>query len=189
MKKTWFLLSAILLSGVMVLTAIAAGNSAASGELVISVAYERQDGPGSNQYAVYIEDEGGEIVRTLYVTKFTADGGYVRRPTCTPMWVNKSRVAEMSADRIDVFSGSTPQSGLQHYTWDLKDDAGSPVDAGTYYFVVEGTYWGENQVLFRNAVTVGGGVVRIPASAEFNSDESKNRGMITEVYAEYRPGN
>ncbi|MCD8172599.1 MAG: DUF2271 domain-containing protein [Alistipes sp.] len=188
MKKTMFLLACILLARIPAVSA-STGDAAAAGELVISVAYERQDGPGSNQYAVYIENSSGEIVRTLYVTKFTADGGYVRRPACTPLWVNKSGVAAMTAGQIDAFSGSTPQSGLEQYTWDLRDDEGSRVAAGTYYFVVEGTYWGENQVLFRSAVTVGGGAVRIPASAEFNSDESKNRGMITEVYAEYWPGN
>ncbi|MCD8029788.1 MAG: DUF2271 domain-containing protein [Bacteroides sp.] len=46
------------------------------GKLEITVDYKRQDGRGSNQYAVWVEDAVGNLVKTLYVTQFTADGGY-----------------------------------------------------------------------------------------------------------------
>ncbi|MDR2037847.1 MAG: DUF2271 domain-containing protein [Bacteroidales bacterium] len=51
-----------------------------NGVLEITVSYVRQSGHGSNQYAVWIEDSVGKLVKTLYVTQFTAKGGYVRRP-------------------------------------------------------------------------------------------------------------
>ena len=37
----------------------------------LSFNYLRQDGPGSNQYAVWVENEKGEVVKTLFVTSFT----------------------------------------------------------------------------------------------------------------------
>ncbi|MCD7970841.1 MAG: DUF2271 domain-containing protein [Alistipes sp.] len=160
---------------------------AQSGQVVITMDYERQAGPGSNQWAVYIEDPAGEIVRTLYVTKFTADGGYVRRPACTPVWVEKSNVAGMDQGEIDALTGATPQSGQLVYAWDLKDDKGRAVEAGTYYFVVEGTYWGDNQVMFREAIPIGDGTVKVSATGQYNSDEEKNRGMLSGVYATYNP--
>lgn len=155
--------------------------------LLISFTYERQAGPGSNQFAVYIEDEAGSIVRTLYVTSFTGEGGYVRRPACTPLWVSKSNVAQMSAEYVDAVSGPTPQSGVQSYAWDLRDDRGDRVPDGRYDFVVESTYWSDNQAVFRGTITLGGGAVRVDAPGEYNSDEQKNRGMITGVYGEYFP--
>ena len=39
--------------------------------LEVSFDYQRQSGPGSNQYAVWIENEKGEVVKTLFVTSFS----------------------------------------------------------------------------------------------------------------------
>ncbi|MCC8035049.1 MAG: DUF2271 domain-containing protein [Rikenellaceae bacterium] len=177
--KTAFLLF-VMLAGI-------AASAADNPQVVITFTYERQAGPGSNQFAVYIEDEAGEIVRTLYVTSFTAEGGYVRRPACTPLWVSKSNVAEMASSHIDAVSGPTPQSGIQKYVWDSCDDKGRRVPDGKYHFVVESTYWGDNQAVFRGSITVGGSAATVEAPGEYNTDEEKNRGMISGVYAEYIP--
>ena len=42
--------------------------------LEVSFNYQKQAGPGSNQYAVWIENEKGEVVKTLFVTSFTTKG-------------------------------------------------------------------------------------------------------------------
>lgn len=157
------------------------------GKLEIAVEYNRQAGRGSNQYAVWIEDNQGNLVKTLYVTRFTAEGGYKMRPTCMPVWVEKSGATSMDKSEIDGFSGATPQSGTQVYTWDGTDKKGQSVSRGEYTFVVEATYMGENIVTFKNQFTVGGAEATITAIPEFNSDEKKNRDMISGVTATYIP--
>ncbi|MCD8260872.1 MAG: DUF2271 domain-containing protein [Bacteroides sp.] len=157
------------------------------GKLEIAVEYNRQAGRGSNQYAVWIEDNQGNLVKTLYVTRFTAEGGYKMRPTCMPVWVEKSGAASMDKSEIDGFSGATPQSGTHIYTWDGTDKNGQPAPQGEYTFVVEATYIGENIVTFKNKFNLGGSGVTIPTTPGFNSDEEKNRDMITRVTATYIP--
>jgi len=70
--------------------------------------YEKQAGPGSNQWAVWIEDEAGAIVKTLFVTSFTADGGYVPRPACTPIWVGKANPCRYARRNDQCHIGSYP---------------------------------------------------------------------------------
>ena len=63
-------------------------------KLEVSFDYERQAGPGSNQYAVWVEDVNGRVIKTLFVTSFTTKGrargneplvrGYKKRPLCVP---------------------------------------------------------------------------------------------------------
>ena len=65
--------------------------------LEVSFDYQSQAGPCSNQYAVWIEDEKGDVVKTLFVTSYTTKGrarggeqpkrGYIVRPACVPTWV------------------------------------------------------------------------------------------------------
>lgn len=78
--------------------------------LELSFNYQKQSGSGSNQYAVWVENSEGKVVRTLFVTQFTTKGrvrgpqgpqgaqgtqerrrGYTYRPACVPTWVNKCR--------------------------------------------------------------------------------------------------
>ena len=53
--------------------------------LEISFRFQR-GGIASSQYAIWIEDETGKLVRTLYVTSFTAKGGYEYRKDAVPIW-------------------------------------------------------------------------------------------------------
>lgn len=157
------------------------------GRLEITVDYERQSGRGSNQYAVWIEDTEGNHVKTLYVTRFTGEGGYEPRPDCTPTWVEKSGVESLNKEQIDAFTGATPQSGKHVYTWDGTDSSGQKVASGDYVFVVEATYLGNNIVMFRGDFATGARETEIECAPRFNSDEKQNRDMIKSVSARYIP--
>ena len=79
----------------------------------LSFNYQKQSGAGSNQWAVWIENSEGKVVRTLTVTSFTSKGrggrrGYTFRPTCVPTWVKNAKAEEMSDDQIDAVTGATP---------------------------------------------------------------------------------
>ena len=56
--------------------------------LEISFRFQR-GGIASSQYAIWIEDETGKLVRTLYVTSFTAKGGYEYRKDAVPTGLPK----------------------------------------------------------------------------------------------------
>lgn len=141
-----------ILSLFMVAAALFATTSCAqkSSSVEVSFNYERQDGPGSNQYAVWVENAQGQVVRTLFVTSYTTKGrargdeelvrGYIKRPACVPTWVKTVNANELSDEELDVFTGATPQNnGLQTFTWDLKDQKGVVVPKGTYKIFVEAT--------------------------------------------------
>ena len=141
-----------ILSLFMVAAALFATTSCAqkASSVDVSFNYERQDGPGSNQYAVWVENAQGQVVRTLFVTSYTTKGrargdeelvrGYIKRPACVPTWVKTVNANELSDEELDVFTGATPQNnGLQTFTWDLKDQKGVVVPKGTYKIFVEAT--------------------------------------------------
>lgn len=153
------------------------------GTLEISFDFTRQRTMASNQYAVWIEDAEGRVVKTLYVTAFTGRGGYRRRPDCLPTWVQKARPQEIPD--IDAVTSATPKSGPQVYTWDGRDEAGNFVPPGVYRFVIEATLYWSNRVVFTGTFAYGGeSVDAIPVMVErFGGKE--NEGMITNVKARY----
>ncbi len=185
MKKTiLFLSAALLLAGTVIR---AQGNDSKKGTVEVAVDYQRQPGPGSNQYAIWVEDADGKLVRTLFVTRYTAEGGYVRRPDCTPTWVAKADAPNLGKEQTDAFSGATPQTGIQTYVWDGTNDAGAAVAPGTYTVKLEGTYKGASQVRYEAAVTLGSGESVLSPSPQYNTDETANIDMIKGVTVRYIP--
>jgi len=117
----------------------AAPGGVSGGSVVISFNYKRQSGSASNQFALWIEDMSGQLIKTLYATRFTANGGYKNRPDSIPLWVEKSGLASMTGSEVDAVSGATPNAGDLSYTWDLTGADGNTVLPGQYRFFVEDT--------------------------------------------------
>jgi hypothetical protein len=113
----------------------------------VSFVYARQSGAASNQFAVWVEDESGAVVKTLYATRYTAKGGWKVREQSVPQWVKKANVALMSASEIDTFSSATPRAGAAAYTWDGTGKNGQKVPAGVYRVFLEASLrWGARVV-------------------------------------------
>lgn len=163
--------------------------------VAVSFDYAKQQGYATNQFAVWIEDANGVLVKTLYATKFTANGGYEKRSDAIPVWVERAAIAGETAP--DAASGATPKSGTVRYVWDLTDESGARVADGTYKFFVEGTLRWKNQVLFSGELTLTGSAASADATAAYTylaSDdapaltaESPENAMISGVKAEYIP--
>lgn len=163
--------------------------------VTISFDYAKQEGYASNQFAVWVQDESGKLVKTLYVTSFTAKGGYEKRPDAIPVWVDLANLSK--AGEADAVSGATPKSGVLRYVWDLTDQNGVRVPEGTYTFVVEGTLRWKNQVLYSGEITLNGAAATAQATAEYTfaasddapalTPESPESGMILNVAAAYIP--
>jgi hypothetical protein len=177
MKKYLFIL--LLLVTILACTDAQEKTTKAVAEL--SFTYTRLSGMASNQFAVWVEDEQGKFVKTLYATKFTAKGGWKRRETSIPVWVKKSGLANLTGAQVDAITGATPKKGTLVYTWDGADSNGKAVSAGNYILFLEGTLRRENQVLYRAPISLGKVSAAAEVSPEYKGDATADRGMISDV--------
>ena len=184
----------ISLLALCVVTVLSAFCAPEPGSLELSFRYDKKAGPGSNQYAVWIENTDGEVVKTLFVTQFTAKGrsrdgskparGYTYRPSCTPTWVKHVDAESLNDQQIDAFTGATPaQSGVQTFTWDFTDPAGKPVAKGTYRFYIEATYNGPSVVTYTGTVTCGAPAGDLPVETTDIEPSEDRKDMVTDVKA------
>jgi len=155
-----------------------ANNSDESGEVTISFDFVSQSGSASNQFAVWIENKEGDLIKTLYATRFTT-GSFDKRPESIPLWVDKSGVADMTRAEIDTFTSSTPRSGELSYTWDLTDIEGREVKPGEYQFFVEGTLRWKNSVLYTGTIDTSGNPATVQATSKFNYEASDNQASLS----------
>ena len=165
--------------------------------LEVSFDYQRQNGPGSNQYAVWIEDEKGEVVKTLFVTSFTTKGrtrgneqpmrGYVKRPACVPTWVKTAKANELTDQQLDAVTGATPQaSGRQTFTWDFKDQAGKTVRKGTYRVRVEATLFNASTIIYTGSFSTTDKAGTIELTSQLTQPDENHKDMVTAVRAELK---
>lgn len=152
-------------------------------KLKISFRFHR-GGIASSQYAIWIEDKTGRLVRTLYATSFTAKGGYEYREDAIPLWVSKAKLQAMSSTQVDAITGATPRNGLLTYQWDGTDDKGNRVPLGNYKFFIEGTLYWKSRVIYSGELVWGGkGQESIPVKARYFNQPKTNEDMITEIKA------
>ena len=169
----------------------------ATGEVVISFEFVRQSGAASNQYAVWIEDMDGNLIKSLYASSWTADGGYKTRPDSIALWVERASLANMSSIEVDAISGATPRTGSQSHIWDLTDLSGNTVLQGDYKIFIEGTLRWKNFVLYTGIISIGNDPVTVVAEATFHFEgtdrydaltaDSVESKMITDVIARFTP--
>jgi hypothetical protein len=147
----------------------------------VSFTYTRQGGFGSNQFAVWIADAQGKYVKTLYATRFTASGGYAKRPQSIPDWVKQSRIAAMGKAQADALTGATPKTGRMSYHWDGTDHAGAVLPPGEYRVFVEGSLRNENRVLYSAPVQLGASSAPVELRPQYFGTDAKVRAMIGNV--------
>ncbi|MBO4754336.1 MAG: DUF2271 domain-containing protein [Bacteroidales bacterium] len=161
----------------------------------ISFNYECQDGPGSNQYAIWVENAQGQVIRTLFVTSYTTKGrargdeelvrGYIKRPNCVPTWVKAVKANDLSDAEMDAFTGATPQnSGVQTITWDLKDKNGVNVPRGTYTINIEATLLFESIVKYQTTFSTSDEIEKnLTFTRTITKEDETHEGMISDVKA------
>jgi hypothetical protein len=192
MKKYFLAIVAAMLLAMPAMAQIKKGKT-----LEVSFNYQKQAGPGSNQYAVWIENEKGEVVKTLFVTSFTTKGrvrgneqpmrGYVKRPNCVPTWVKASKASEKSDQQLDAFTGATPQaSGLQTFVWDFTDQQGKAVQQGTYKVLVEATLYQASDIIYSGTFSTKDKSGAVVLTSTLTQPDEKHQGMITDVKAELK---
>jgi len=148
-------------------------------EVTITFEYTRQSGPASNQHAVWIEDMDGNLVKSLFASRWTANGGFKTRPDSIALWAQAADLANMSSADVDAVAGATPSSGVQTYIWDLTDMNGEPVEIGEYKFFVEGTLRWRNFVLYSGIIPVRIEAVTVQGEAVFHYEASERYDALT----------
>ena len=189
--KAGILILAILLS--VIAMAQSSKKAAKASTLEVSFNYQRQAGPGSNQYAVWIENENGGFVKTLFVTSYTAKGrarggeqpkrGYIVRPACVPTWVKTSKAEEKTDVQLDAVTGATPQSGVQTFTWDFTDEQGKVVPQGTYKVKVEATLIFDSDIVYTGIFSTKDKLGNIMLTSELTKPDEQHKDMVTDVKA------
>ncbi len=186
------ILVAILLSAVAVAQNAKKSKNASSLEVTFN--YQKQAGPGSNQYAVWIEDAQGNVVKTLFVTSYTTKGrarqgeepmrGYVKRPNCVPTWVTTAKAAEQTDQQLDAFTGATPQvGGTQTFTWDFTDQQGKAVKNGTYKVLVEATLYQASDIVYSGTFSALDKAGEIRLTSTLTEPDENHKDMVTNVKA------
>ena len=152
--------------------------------ITVSFDYKRMNTMASNQFAIWVEDSDGKVVKTITVTDFTAArGGYLDRSDTLSSWVKSAEPDKMSDSEIDAVSGATPNSGRLEYQWDLTDNTGKRIESGVYTVKLEATlYWSSN-VLYSAQIDLSQPISGELVTTEKRSkpDNMENQDMITNV--------
>ena len=191
-KFIFVILAAMLLSVIAV--AQSSKKAVKASALEVSFNYQRQAGPGSNQYAVWIENEKGEFVKTLFVTSYTAKGrsrgaepakrGYIVRPACVPVWGKDSKAEEKTDMQLDAVTGATPQAGgVQTFTWDFTDEQGKAVPQGIYKVKVEATLIFDSDIVYTGTFSTKDNPGNITLTSELTKPDEQHKNMVTDVKA------
>lgn len=174
----------LLLLAILSVAAAVALAGEPAGRVDIAFDYTTLGGFASNQFAVWVETERGEYVRSIFVTEWTPKGGWQKRPLSLATWVKSANVPGIDQYDINAFSGPTPKTGKMEFSWDCTH-RDKPVPDGRYRIRIEGTLRNENVVLFSSLVEVGGPSRKAEVTTEYLGEEIKDRGMIDNVKVEY----
>ena len=164
----------------------AEGQELTGRRLEISFSYTNVRRIASSQFAFWIEDMEGNYVDTLYVTQWTAQGGFRRRPTSISQWVSTARPADMQQSEIDTISGVTPRPGDYLVTWNFTDRNGNPVSGRHYRYFIEATMNFNDHALFTGIVTLGEALTHNPTPV-FSPPDTRFHNMISNVRVAYSP--
>lgn len=106
------------------------------------------------QTAVWVEDEKGNFVKTLYISGFAGNVG--ARQITLPTWGASSNF------ETDATTAASIDVGHHTYIWNLKDGSGKDVAGERYAIKVEVSYWPSMQYQFVSAIIeVGGGETKV----------------------------
>ena len=141
----------------------------------ITIQFNKQTGMASNQYAIWVENENGKYIKTIYVTRFTAKTGWKTRPDSLPEWTKKSGIGNKTAGIIDVISGATPVTGEINYLWDYTDENNQKIADGKYIIRIEGSTRWSNRIEYFITVEMNG---KIKIDFTATGDNEKEKDMI-----------
>jgi len=153
----------------------------------ITYTWSRIQSHGSNQIAVWIEDTKGKHICTLFATRYTATGGYAKRPVSLSEWTAKFNLSNASKEEVDAVSGATPQSGKQNFVWNCKDQSGKEVPAGSYVVRMEANILDADKMFFAGEIKIGGEAQQTTGKITYSRPElASGNVLFKDVLVEYK---
>jgi len=186
MKKYYFSVCMLILSSFLI-NSIFAQEIQPEKKVTISYTWSRIQSHGSNQIAVWIEDINGNHICTLFATRFTTTGGYIKRPLSLSEWSSKFDIKNASKEDVDAITGATPQSGKQILTWNVKDKSGKAIPAGTYFVRMEANILDADKMFFRGEIKIGGNDQQTTGEISYsNPTLASGKVLFQDVLVEYK---
>lgn len=158
--------------------------------VLISITWKKAPGFGSNQCAIWIEDEKGDYVTTLYVSNFSGKGGFIKRPDCLTTWRKKADIGTPSLPtKLDAVTAATPKNGKNSIRWDMTDSQGNRVPAGIYQYCIETNLYFSEKALWKGEIdTAQPNIVSNAHPAYFPKDSNKKNRTVLRAEAIYHKG-
>ena len=121
-----------------------------AGKLQISYLVSSAD--ASRYTAVWLENEAGELVKTLFVSSELAQGAFTVEGDICPDWIKKSHWEKATQAEVDAVSGPTPTAGSGSLSFDLKKLGISP---GAYVFCMQIHIHDNYNILYKGPIRLG----------------------------------
>ena len=186
MKRFYFTLFTLILSGFLFSSVIARDKSTDK-KVTVSYTWSKIKSYGSNQIAVWVEDTKGNYICTLFATRFTVKGGFLKRPLSLSEWTLKSDLKNATKPEVDAITGATPTSGKQSLTWNCTDRSGKIVPNGTYVLRMEANIHDADKMFFRGEIKVGGNSGQTKGEITFSDPKLvTGKVLFSEMLVEYK---
>ncbi len=175
-------------SGLLIITATMMGFSHVPAEPVagrLQITYVVSSEDSSRFTAVWLENEGGELVKTLFVSSELAQGAFTVEGDICPDWIKKSHWEKATQAEVDAVSGPTPSAGSGSRSFDLKKLGILP---GAYFFCMQIHIHDNYNILYKGQIQLG----EKPAEAQAEVFYSPTRfaspeDLLRDVKARFTP--
>jgi hypothetical protein len=158
----------------------------ADGTLEIFFLFNKAEGVvPSYQIAIWLEDEEGKYVKTLFVSQYLAGSGLVHEGIC-PDWVKQAHWEKVDEAEFDAVTRPTPPMGANAMKFDCQKKALRP---GMYRFCVQAHINEDYNILYRGKVSLGQDASEGRAEAFYSPKKHPLASeILCDVRAKYVPG-
>ncbi len=154
-----------------------------SGKLQISYLVTFDD--ASRFTAVWLENEKGELVKTLFVSNELAQGAFTVEGDICPDWSKKAHWEKASQAEVDAVSGPTPTAGTGSFSFDLKKYGISP---GVYFYCMQIHIHENYNILYKGKIRLDEKPAEARAEVFYSPARYESaQDLIRDVMARYTP--
>jgi hypothetical protein len=133
--------------------------------------------------AMWLEDTGGKLVKTLFVSNELSANDYKNGDAC-PDWVSQASWPSAEQSLVDAVTGPTPNVGSSTMSFDLDELGISP---GTYVFNFQVHVTEKYNVRFRASVDAGQTARTLNIEALHTDGKAPSYAVVRDVDVRYVP--